>query len=96
MDILLIGSTTEEVSPSVITPEPAVQVECVVPSAAGTFTVPTYVLQALPVGYSGVSMTGAVLVGPISAPEKISPPPSGLDVAYLYYQILSGYTVQWQ
>jgi uncharacterized protein (TIGR03437 family) len=97
MDIILIGSTVENTLPSPTYPEPAMAVECIATGTAGSFTVPTYVLQALPTtGNSGSPVTGIVLVGPISAPQKISPPPTGLDVAYMYYQIVTGYTVEWQ
>jgi hypothetical protein len=66
-------------------------------SNAGSFNVPTYVLQALPSGAgSGSPISGLVLVGPASAVTKINPVPAGLDAAYLYYRILSGYSVQWE
>ena len=72
-------------------------VECIVNSSPGSFNVPTYVLEALPSGASsGSSISGMVLVGPASAVTKINPTPTGLDAAYLYYRIISGYSVEWQ
>jgi hypothetical protein len=67
-----------------------------VPANAGSFNVPTYVLEALPAGANNAPLAGLVLVGPASAVTPISPAPSGLDAAYLYYRFISGYTVQWQ
>jgi uncharacterized protein (TIGR03437 family) len=94
MDITLIGSTVTFTVPSDL--DPGVQVECVVPTNLGAFTVPTYMLETLPASVSGPLAAGMVLVGPISAPQKISPPPMGLDALYMYYRLLSGYTVTWQ
>lgn len=101
VDITLIGSTVQNLLPSTADPEPGVYVECIVPANSGSFNVPTYVLQALPQttvnGTPGNSdIPGFVLVGPASAVTKISPAPTGLDAAYLYYRFISGYTVNWQ
>jgi uncharacterized protein (TIGR03437 family) len=96
VDITLVGSMSENILPSTTSPEPAVYVECVAPSSAGSFNVPTYVLEALPAGAAGSVIAGMVLVGPVSAVTKIATPPQGLDAAYLYYRIISGYSVQWQ
>jgi uncharacterized protein (TIGR03437 family) len=97
VDITLIGSTLLNTLPSTTNPEPAMAVECIVPSNAGSFNVPSYVLEALPSGAaSGSPVAGLVLVGPVSAVTKIAPVPTGLDAAYLYYRIVSGYTVQWE
>ncbi len=96
VDIVLIGSTVQNEFPSGTHPEPAMYVECVAPTSAGSFKVPTYALQALPAGIAGPEVPGLVLVGQTSAVTKISPVPSGLDAAYLYYRIISGYTVQWE
>ena len=96
VDITLIGSTVQNTAPSITNPEPALYVECVVQASLGSFNVPTYVLQALPAGGADVPLSGLVLVGQTSAVTKISPAPTGLDAAYLYYRIISGYTVQWQ
>jgi hypothetical protein len=55
------------------------------------------VLQALPPAVnSGSFVSGVVLVGQTNPVTKISPTPTGLDAAYLYYRIVSGYTVQWE
>lgn len=94
IDITLIGSTVTFTVPSNL--DSGVQVECIVPSTLGSFNVPTYMLQTLPASANGPLVAGMVLVGPISAPQKISPPPSGLDALYMYYRFLSGYTVAWQ
>jgi hypothetical protein len=96
VDITLTGSTLEQTNPSTANPEPAVYVQCVVPASKMSFSVPTYVLQALPPGENGVPASGFVAVGPASAVTKISPAPTGLDAAYLYYRFVTGYTVQWQ
>src|SRR5580658_801143 len=96
VDITLIGSTLQNTLPSVTNPEPATYVECVVPAGGGSFEVPTYVLQALPSVGPGFPLSGMVLVGPASAPTKISPAPTGLDAAYLYYRFIWGYSVHWQ
>ena len=101
VDITLISSTVENFQPSSVNPEPAMYVECIAPAGPGSFNVPTYVLEALPPTYiNGLPslsvLPGAVLVGPASAVTKISPPPTGLDAAYLYYRFIYGYTVQWQ
>ena len=96
VDITLVGSMSENILPSTTSPEPAVYVECVAPSSAGSFNVPTYVLAALPAGAAGSVRAGMVLVGPDSAVTTIATPPQGLDAAYLYYRIISGYSVQWQ
>jgi uncharacterized protein (TIGR03437 family) len=96
VDIALIGSTVQNTAPSTVNPEPGVYVECIASASAGTFTVPTYVLGALPAGPPDVPLAGLVLVGPASAVTPISPVPTGLDAAYLYYRFITGYTVQWQ
>jgi uncharacterized protein (TIGR03437 family) len=101
VDIALIGSTVQNLLPSATNPEPGVYVDCVVPASKGSFSVPTYVLQALPqTAFNGTpsnsDIPGLVLVGPASGVSKISPVPTGLDAAYLYYRFISGYTVDWQ
>ena len=94
MDITLVGSTVTFTVPSNL--DPGVQVECIVPTSLGSFNVPVYMLQTLPASANGPLAAGMVLVGPIGAPQKISPPPAGLDALYMYYRLLSGYTVEWQ
>ncbi|MGA2591576.1 MAG: hypothetical protein ABSH32_16780 [Bryobacteraceae bacterium] len=96
VDIVLIGSTVQNTLPSTTNPEPGMYVGCIVPASAGSFNVPTYVLQALPQTTSGSALPGLVLVGPASGATKISPVPTGLDAAYLYYRFIAGYTVQWE
>jgi len=97
VDITLIGSTVENTLPSSTYPEPAVYVECIANQNALSFTVPTYVLESLPSGaQSGSPVSGMVLVGPVSPVTIITPVPSGLDAAYLYYRIINGYSVQWE
>jgi hypothetical protein len=96
VDIVLIGSTLQNTEPSSTNPEPALYVECVASASAGSFSVPTYVLQALPAPGPGFPLAGMVFVGPASAVTKITPAPTGLDAAYLYYRIVAGYSVQWE
>jgi hypothetical protein len=101
VDITLIGSLAQYTEPSTADPEPGMYVECVVQASLGSFNVPAYVLQALPQTTvdgtpSGSDLPGVVLVGQTSPVTKISPAPTGLDAAYLYYRIISGYTVDWQ
>jgi uncharacterized protein (TIGR03437 family) len=96
VDIALIGSTLQNVQPSTTNPEPAVYVDCVVPASQGSFNVPTYVLEALPAGAENQPLAGLVLVGPASGVVPISPAPTGLDAAFLYYRFITGYSVQWQ
>jgi uncharacterized protein (TIGR03437 family) len=96
VDIVLIGSTLQNTEPSTTNPEPALYVECVAPASAGSYNVPSYLLQALPAPGPGFPLAGMVFVGPASAVTKVSQAPTGLDAAYLYYKIISGYSVQWQ
>ena len=97
VDITLIGTTAQFTIPIITSPEPGVQVECIVPNSLGSFNVPTYVLQTLPPrGNSGSVVQGLVTVGPVSAPVKISPTPTGLDALYMYFRFIQGYTVYWQ
>jgi uncharacterized protein (TIGR03437 family) len=97
VDITLLGSTVQNELPSTTNPEPGMYVECIVNASAGSFNVPTYVLQALPANTPSLSaVPGIVLVGPAGTVSKLNPAPTGLDAAYLYYRIISGYSVQWQ
>jgi hypothetical protein len=97
VDITLYASTVENSYPSLKTPEPAIAIECIAPVNAGSFKVPEYVMQAMPPATnSGSFVSGVVLVGQSSAVTKITPVPTGLDAAYMYYRLISGYTVQWQ
>jgi len=97
VDITLLGSTVQNELPSTTNPEPGMYVECIVNASAGSFNVPAYVLQALPANTPSLSaVPGIVLVGPAGTVSKLNPAPTGLDAAYLYYRIISGYSVQWQ
>jgi len=94
--ITLIGSTTlQSVEP--LPTDPGEQVQCVAPTSAGSFTIPTYVLEALPSTLSSPSPTaGELLVGPLSGAVPITPAPSGLDAAWIFYQFVAGLQVWWQ
>jgi len=76
---------------------PGILVECIAPVSAGTFTIPTYVLQSLPSTASSTATIppGEFLVGPASGAVKVAAP-SGLDAAYIYYQYIQGANVAWQ
>lgn len=96
VNITAIASTNQSGVPSDTTP--GVLVECIAPSSAGTFTVPSYVLQSLPstAGSGSLIPPGEILVGPASGAVKISPTPSGLDAAYMFYHFIAGTTATWQ
>lgn len=93
VDITAIGSTTTSLIPSTNTP--GVLVECIVPNT-GSFTIPAYVMQSLPPSSAASEIAGELLVGPASGAVKISPTPSGLDAAYIFYHIIQGSNVVWQ
>jgi uncharacterized protein (TIGR03437 family) len=98
LDITGIASTStgSNVPKSGVTP--GVLFECVAPASAGTFTVPSVVLQALPAtppGSLGIPF-GFLLVGEASTPVQITPTPSGLDAAFVFYRLLSGTFAQWE
>ncbi|MFN7995263.1 MAG: hypothetical protein U0Q18_16765 [Bryobacteraceae bacterium] len=95
VNITAIGSTTNSLVPSSTTP--GVLVECMAPASAGTFTVPTFVLQSLPSTASSSSpVAGEILVGPSSGAVKLGTVPSGLDAAYAFYHFIQGAGVVWQ
>jgi uncharacterized protein (TIGR03437 family) len=80
---------------------PGVIFECIAPTSAGSFTVPTVVLSALPstaasVSAGGLIPTGYLLVGPASKLEPVTPTPSGLDAAYIYYHFIQGANAVWK
>ena len=99
VDITAISSTLQTGS----TPQtntPGILVECIAPASAGTFTVPTYVLQSLPstVGSTALVPPGELLVGPASAAATTPTAslPSGLDALYIFYPFIQGANVTWQ
>jgi uncharacterized protein (TIGR03437 family) len=96
VDITLIGSTNQSGVPTATTP--GVLVACMAKASDGSFTVPSFVLQSLPstTGSSSLIPPGEILVGPASGGVKISPTPSGLDAAYLFYHFIAGTTASWQ
>ncbi len=80
-----VGSGT----PSAATP--GVVFECMAPTSAGSFTVPPFVLAALPTtGESSLYPTAYLEVGPASGAVKISPTPGGLDADYILYHYSQG------
>jgi uncharacterized protein (TIGR03437 family) len=99
VDITIISSTVVGLLPSATTP--GMLAECFAPASAGSFTIPTYVLQALPStlnssGQPNSNLAGELLVGPASGAQKVSPTPSGLDALYLLYHYISGVPVSWK
>jgi hypothetical protein len=92
VNIMILGLTTPN---TLIDPAwPGVVGQCVATASSGTFTVPPFVLEAIPTraqSSSGSPLSGAILVGPVSAPVKISPAPSGLTAAYIFYNLVQGY-----
>lgn len=64
---------------------------CVVPAAAGTFTVPSIVLQALPPSSASAIPTSFLLVGTQLQTVKFKA--SGLDDGYVTYRSLTGNNV---
>jgi uncharacterized protein (TIGR03437 family) len=98
VDITGIASTyTGASEPSSATP--GVIFECIAQTSAGSFTVPAVVLAALPstTGGSGsLYPTGYLLVGPASGLVPITPTPSGLDGAYIFYHYIQGSDVPWE
>jgi uncharacterized protein (TIGR03437 family) len=93
VDITLVGSTVVGLLPAANTPGELV--ECVVPSVPNSFSIPTFVLQAMPASAAGSLLAGEILVGPASGGVKIATP-TGLDAAYLFYHFINGTTTAWQ
>ena len=96
VDITAVSSTLlSGITPAANTP--GILVECIVPASAGTFSIPTYVLQALPSTAASTALVppGELLVGPASGAQKITAP-SGLDAAYIFYHFIAGSNVTWQ
>ena len=98
VDITAIGSTAATSSGPVAGVTPGMLVECLVPASAGTFTIPTFVLSALPStqGSASIIPPGELLVGPASGATKLSTAPSGLDAAYIFYHFIQGVNVGWK
>jgi uncharacterized protein (TIGR03437 family) len=98
VEITGIASTyTGSGEPSAATP--GVLFQCIAPTSAGSFTVPTVVLAALPSTTGGAGSlypTGYLMVGPASGGVKVNPSPSGLDAAYLFYHYVQGSNMVWQ
>ena len=98
VDITAIGSTATASSGPVAGVTPGTLIECLVPAGAGTFTIPTYVLSALPSTQGSASLIppGELLVGPASGATKLSTTPTGLDAAYIFYHFIQGLNVGWK
>ena len=98
VDITAIGSTVTASAGPVAGVTPGTLVECMVPASAGTFTIPAFVLSALPSTQGSASLIppGELLVGPASGATKVSPTPSGLDAAYIFYHFIQGLNVGWK
>jgi uncharacterized protein (TIGR03437 family) len=87
------SSTTNSNGPQ--TTDPGAHFTCVAPVAAGQFSVPSFVLQALP-ETNGSPWSGYLVVGSEGPSLQMSPTPAGLDAAYLFYRVVSGTNVSWQ
>jgi len=77
---------------------PGVIFECMVPTSAGTYTIPPVVLAALPAsGASALYPTAYLLAGPAGPTVSAtgSNAPSGLDGAYFFYHFIQGATSTW-
>ena len=96
VDITMVSSTLQSgTTPSATTP--GILAECMAPASAGTFTVPTVVLQSLPSTASSTALVppGELLVGPASGATKLTTT-TGLDAAYVFYHLIQGSNVTWQ
>ena len=98
VDITAIGSTATASGGPVTGVTPGTLVECLVPASAGTFTIPTFVLSALPSTQASASIIppGELLVGPATGAMPVSPTPNGLDAAYIFYHFIQGLNVGWK
>jgi uncharacterized protein (TIGR03437 family) len=98
VDITAIGSTATSSAGPQAGVTPGTLIECLVPASAGTFTIPPFVLSALPStqGSQSIVPPGELLVGPASGATKVSPTPSGLDAAYIFYHFIQGVNVGWK
>jgi uncharacterized protein (TIGR03437 family) len=97
VDITAIASTLQSGTAPLAT-TPGVLVECMAPSQAGKFTIPPYVLQALPSTVNSTALVppGELLVGPASGAVKATTLPTGLDALYIVYHFIQGQNVSWQ
>jgi hypothetical protein len=70
---------------------------CIVPASAGTFTVPSVVLQALPASSTASLIpTGFLLVGSSGVPLKFTAPNLSAGYLYLTFRTLSGGNVNFK
>lgn len=95
VDITAVASTLAQGVPTASTP--GLLAECIAAASLGKFTVPAYVLSALPSTTSSTALVppGELLVGPASGAVKVTPP-SGLDELYVVYHFIQGTNVAWQ
>lgn len=95
VDITAVASTLASGIPTDSTP--GLLAECIVQASKGTFTIPAYVLSALPSTTNSTALVppGELLVGPASGAVKVTPP-SGLDELYVVYHFIQGTNVAWQ
>jgi len=96
VNITLVSSTLLTGATPLAT-TPGIFAECMAPASAGTFTVPTVVLQSLPSTAASTALVppGELLVGPASGATKLSTT-TGLDAAYAFYHFIQGSNVTWQ
>src|SRR5207237_1296404 len=74
------------------TTSPGAAVLCIERASAGTFTIPSFVLQALPASTPGALIpSGFVLVGSTSKPVRFNA--TNLDAGYLTFRTLAGKSV---
>jgi uncharacterized protein (TIGR03437 family) len=96
VDITAIGSTETTTFPAATSP--GVLIECIAPNSLGSFTIPPYVMAALPSTVGNTTSLvppGELLVGPASA-VSVATPPSGLDALYIFYHYIQGAVAAWQ
>lgn len=96
VDITAIGSTETTTFPAANSP--GILIECVAPASTGSFTIPPYVLSALPSTVGNTTSLvppGELLVGPAST-VTVATPPTGLDALYIFYHFIQGSVVAWQ
>jgi uncharacterized protein (TIGR03437 family) len=96
VNITAVASTVTGLLPADTTP--GMFMECMAPASAGTFTVPAWVLQALPAtaSVSTAPVAGELLVGPSSGGVSFTTTPTGLDAAYIFYHFIWGQQASFQ